>query len=227
MQETKTKIETKFGKSSAKALVRDSEYGFNVDLFNLYHELYNPGATADNPYFKQKYADLITIIKTVKPILYKHGFITYQEVKQPSVLSDGGSKLPLLKTILRHISGRCIEDDGIPLVCKNPADPQQQGSAITYARRYGIQSILGIVGDKDDDAQAASGKTEKDINRLKQEFTDTIHKSENKSMLDDFYLSYKDEIEALTKDDQKWFRDSYKERNKFIKESEVKNENSK
>ena len=46
-------------------------------------------------------------------------------------------------------------------------------------------------------------------------------------MLDDFYLSYKDEIEALTKDDQKWFRDSYKERNKFIKESEVKNENSK
>tara|TARA_R100000278_G_scaffold121934_1_gene106945 strand:+ start:20 stop:667 length:648 start_codon:yes stop_codon:yes gene_type:complete len=213
MPETKTKKETKLD-------------GFNMDLFNLYHELNNPGATADNPYFKNKYADLLTIIKTVKPILYKHGFILFQVVKQPSVLSDSGSKTPLLKTILRHISGESIEDEGVPLVCKNPADPQQQGSAITYARRYGMQSILGIVADTDDDGQAASGKTEKDINRLKQEFTDTIHESADKAMLDKLYLTYKDEIEALTKEDQKWFQNSYKEQIKFMKEREVKNANS-
>ena len=63
------------------------------------------------------------------------------------------------------------------------------------------------------------------VDRLS-EFTDNIHEATNKSMLDKLYLTYKDEIEALTKDDQKWFQNSYKEQIKFIKEREEKDADS-
>lgn len=43
------------------------------------------------------------------------------------------------------------------VLCAKPNDPQAYGSAITYARRYGLQSLLSIPSE-DDDANSASGK---------------------------------------------------------------------
>ena len=39
-------------------------------------------------------------------------------------------------------------------------DPQQMGSAITYARRYCAQAIAGICGGEDDDAEIATHSEE-------------------------------------------------------------------
>ena len=55
-----------------------------------------------------------------------------------------------------HSSGEWIEDGGVPLLCDNKANPQKMGSALTYSRRYGICSMLGLVGQDDDDAQFAT-----------------------------------------------------------------------
>jgi hypothetical protein len=42
------------------------------------------------------------------------------------------------------------------------ADPQAVGSAITYARRYALAAIVGIVADDDDDGNQAAGKSHKE-----------------------------------------------------------------
>lgn len=100
-----------------------------------------------NPHFKSKYADLATIIETVRPILSKHGLSVMQR-NQPNA---GGVTV---QTTLLHSSGEWIADDGLSVpASKN--DAQGFGSALTYTRRYGLASLLCIAQD-DDDGNAAS-----------------------------------------------------------------------
>ncbi len=79
-------------------------------------------------------------------LLNKHGLAVTQLVDNAV---DAGS----LTTMLMHESGEWISATQPLLLAK--ADPQGQGSAITYARRYGLMSMLGIVAEDDDDANAA------------------------------------------------------------------------
>ena len=39
-------------------------------------------------------------------------------------------------------------------------DPQAVGSAITYARRYALSAMIGIVSEEDDDGESAMGRTQ-------------------------------------------------------------------
>lgn len=103
---------------------------------------------AENPHFKSKFADLATIVEHTRPILFKHGFTV---VQAPSISEDGQ---PTLKTEVRWIGGGSIQSE--MLLCAAKQDPQAQGSAITYARRYAISAILGLVTEEDDDGNAAS-----------------------------------------------------------------------
>jgi hypothetical protein len=103
--------------------------------------------TADNPFFKSKYAPLEAVVEVTQPILTKHGLAVAQF---PTVL-DGE---PALKTILLHSSGQSISDT--MLLCAAKRDPQGQGAAITYARRFAFMSVLGLVADVDDDGNTAS-----------------------------------------------------------------------
>lgn len=104
--------------------------------------------SADNPYFKSKYADLASIIKEVEPILTKNG-LTFTQL--PSGQNE-------LVTILMHESGEFIQSSYTMIPAKN--DPQGLGSAITYQKRYALAAILGLkLEDEDDDGNAASGNT--------------------------------------------------------------------
>jgi hypothetical protein len=67
------------------------------------------------------------------------------------VLPDNNS---VLETTLYHTSGEWIS--GTQLVNPVKNDPQGLGSAITYARRYSLSAILGLVSDDDDDANTAT-----------------------------------------------------------------------
>ena len=100
-----------------------------------------------NTFFKSKYTSLDTITELIFPIMTKHNFAW---TTLPS-FNEAGE--PTLKYSLMHSSGDVIHGE-MKLVMK-AADPQGQGSAITYARRYAITSVLGIVGDADDDGNAA------------------------------------------------------------------------
>jgi hypothetical protein len=103
--------------------------------------------TNTNPHFKSKYADLAAVVEAVLPALHANGF----GLMQPPH-SDGD--IVEVETILVHESGGYIRSVLAMRPSKN--DPQGVGSAVTYARRYALQSIAGIAPE-DDDGNAASG----------------------------------------------------------------------
>jgi hypothetical protein len=63
---------------------------------------------------------------------------------------------PICETRLIHSSGQWMTT-WIPVIVDENANAQGWGSAITYARRYGVCTLLAIAADEDDDANAASG----------------------------------------------------------------------
>lgn len=116
-------------------------------------EVSNPKNSANNPFFKSKYAPLSEVINTTKPLLLKHGLSVLQS---PS----GDGENIIVTTILMHSSGEWIE--GEPLVLKaDKVTAQGAGSAITYGRRYAMSAILGISSEDDDDGNHATGNDEK------------------------------------------------------------------
>jgi len=100
----------------------------------------------DNPFFKSKYANLEEVIHCAKDALSDNGL----SVAQFPVTADSSAGVT---TLLMHESGQWIEDT-LLLKCSKQ-DPQGMGSAITYARRYAYQSVLGIPSE-DEDGQRAS-----------------------------------------------------------------------
>ena len=95
-----------------------------------------------NPFFKSKYFDVNALLEHVEPILQAYGLVLLQPIKDNVVLT----------IIVDSESGKQIES-GITL--PNLTDPQKLGSAITYYRRYTLQSLLGLQAE-DDDANKAS-----------------------------------------------------------------------
>lgn len=100
---------------------------------------------SENLHFKSKYADLGAVMDACMPALTKHGIA----VVQPMVSGELGHAV---KTVLLHESGESIETSVPLLFGKN--DMQGLGSAITYARRYGLMCLAGIAPE-DDDGNAA------------------------------------------------------------------------
>jgi hypothetical protein len=100
---------------------------------------------ANNPHFKKSYADLNAIIEAVEPILLENGLLLLQPIQGNSVCTQ----------IIDIDSGAKVES-----CMELPAglNPQQQGSAITYYRRYTLQSTLSLQA-VDDDGAAASKST--------------------------------------------------------------------
>jgi hypothetical protein len=100
---------------------------------------------ANNPHFKKSYADLNAIIEAVEPILLENGLLLLQPIQGNSVCTQ----------IIDIDSGTMVES-----CMELPAglNPQQQGSAITYYRRYTLQSTLSLQS-VDDDGAAASKST--------------------------------------------------------------------
>lgn len=116
-----------------------------ADLLAAQMEMPALQKSAINPHFGNRFVPLDDLIPAVLPILNKHNLVL---VQQPTV-ADGQ---PALRTVLLHTSGEVLEST--MLLQPTKADPQQQGSAITYARRYALLSWLGLVADEDDDGEA-------------------------------------------------------------------------
>ena len=123
---------------------------FSSDLVAALAELRTLGQDGSNPHFKSRYLTLQTLIEGVRPILARHHLALLQPVT-----ADGNSVT--VTTVILHASGAKF-DSSLTLTATGPATPQALGSLISYARRYGAGSLLGIVSDPDadDDANAAS-----------------------------------------------------------------------
>ena len=124
-----------------------TDNNFHADLVAALSEIPNPPMTQINPHFRSKFSSLKDCVNTIKPILSKHGIAVTQMVRH----GEAGDRVV---TRLVHRTGEFVEDGGVPL--SNTSDPQKMGSSMTYARRYGLLSICGVVGDPDDDGNKAS-----------------------------------------------------------------------
>lgn len=108
-----------------------------------------------NPHFKNKYTPLDVVLGQVIPLLNNNGFLLIQS---PSTLVNGvttrGDNTPTLTTRFIYTpTGEELTDH--MLLMPGREDPQGQGAAITYARRYAIMSILGLTSDEDDDGNSS------------------------------------------------------------------------
>jgi hypothetical protein len=100
----------------------------------------------NNPAFRTKYADLGAVQDACFPALHDNGFA----VLQPVGTDERGE---YVETILAHASGEKFSSR-IYLIL-NKRDMQGFGSAVTYARRYGLMALAGIAPEDDDGNGAA------------------------------------------------------------------------
>ena len=93
-----------------------------------------------------RYADLATILATVRPVLGAHGLALTQRTQ------IRGDAIVLL-TELRHASGEVLDSE-YPVAAIG-IKHQDMGGALTYARRYALCGLVGIAADEDDDGASA------------------------------------------------------------------------
>ena len=103
---------------------------------------------ASNPFFKSKYLDLGEILTNLEPLLETHKMLLLQPISEDTVCTQ----------IHDLESGQCVTS-----CIKLPqlTDPQKIGSAITYYRRYSLQSLLALQTDDDDANEASDNKPTK------------------------------------------------------------------
>jgi len=112
-----------------------------VDALNRFQEL-NISAlkSTDNTFFKSTYADLTSVIDAVNQGA-KYGLCFTQQVQYKNMVLD--------KQMVDNLK------DGTTNNNAEKDNPQKMGSAITYAKRYGLQALFGL--GQDDDANEATG----------------------------------------------------------------------
>ena len=121
------------------------ELNFYEKLSAVKSEVGRISKDSNNPFFKSKYFDINSLLMHVEPIIQKNGLLLLQPIQDN-----------IVKSIIFDTEGFSIES-GINLT--GITDPQKLGSAITYFRRYTLQSLLALQAE-DDDANLASKKTD-------------------------------------------------------------------
>ncbi len=107
-----------------------------------------PGASKDsaNPFFKSKYADLASVMQAIRAPFAQNNLSFIQGTGK----TEHGEIV--VTTRIMHSSGQWVECDTVLSPVKD--DPQGIGSAISYGKRYGLQSLAGVPS-VDDDGNAA------------------------------------------------------------------------
>lgn len=128
---------------------------FLQKLHNAKQSIKKVAKNSKNPHFKNNYADINALIEEVEPILLENRLLLLQPIEDGYVYT---------KII-------CIDSNDRTMSCmKLPeiTDPQKIGSAVTYYRRYTLQSLLSLQA-VDDDANLSSEAVKSQKQGLTQE----------------------------------------------------------
>jgi hypothetical protein len=150
---------------------------------------------SDNPFYKSKFADINDVIKTVKGALNANGITYLQPLKLTEV---AGKKVTVVETVLLHSSGEYMSSE-TEVVVKEGTDAQKFGASITYSRRFGLQSMIGLPAE-DDDGNKASGKklTTSPVNKTVSSTT----KKENKEPPKKSANSFRKSVKPVTQEEE-------------------------
>lgn len=136
-------------------------------LLEAQREIASIKRDSNNPFFHSKYFDINAILREVKPILNKHGLVLVQGLSSVAGLLS-------LDTRVYDETGKFISSE-CPIT--QMPDPQKQGSAITYFRRYALQSFLALEAE-DDDGNVASGNKAKVETKSVKKFMEDLEPTE-------------------------------------------------
>jgi len=175
-------METPIGKNIAAAFVK-AQRQFGPAL-----------KTSTNPHFRSKYADLSNCIEAVIDALNSNGIGLMQRTYE---CKDG----VMVETIFVHESGEVMEC-GLLHVPASKQDPQGYGSALTYARRYSLLAATGLAPE-DDDANAASRRTEIKSTVNESQIADLLAAMDEVTTIKELQQAYKDAYKA-TNGEQAW-----------------------
>lgn len=136
-----------------KEIEASAKQEFHKALLALHGDIDAMTKDESNPFFKSKYVPLNKMLKILKPTMQKHGFI----LSQPTDVANGPNGLQnVVFSIIVHAPTGVSESAKLGLPELN--DLQKLGGAITYARRYTLSALLGLI-EEDDDGNFSSGKT--------------------------------------------------------------------
>ena len=136
-----------------------------------------------NPFYKSKYFDINSLIGQLNPLLTKYGLLLLQPIEDQKV-----------KSIIYEIEGDGKVESSINL--PDIIDPQKLGSAITYYRRYTLQSLLALQAE-DDDGNKAITKIKPTLRykdnhgEITKEFQNALNGMKNGKTINDIQIHYK------------------------------------
>ena len=157
-------------------------------------------SVSENSHYKHRYASLTAIRDAVVPVLAEQGIATIQAIET----REYG---PVVVTKLLKNKDEIVSE--CPVIVGDRVTAQQFGSALTYARRYSLASIVGVASEEDDDANAANesgsgGKPKKAAPKqddpMRTEYTrikDGISKCVNAENLNAFWEAEKENTEKI------------------------------
>ena len=126
--------------------------------------------TAENPFFKSKFAPLPQIVEAAQPVLTSNGLVVSQDIIFVNEENGKDGVQDALSTLLFHTpSGEWKESVALLHLAKS--DPQAQASAVTYLRRYAYVTSLGLQVDKDDDGAKGTRGVEKEAEKKQEKNT--------------------------------------------------------
>jgi hypothetical protein len=105
---------------------------------------------AKNPHYRSNYATLDEVIRVAQEPLAEAGICVLEST---AVISE--NNMTVQKLELREVESGDSHQSTLPLICKDPSNPQQLKSAQTYARRMLWTAAAGLAPE-DDDGNAAS-----------------------------------------------------------------------
>lgn len=132
-----------------------------------------------NPFYNSKYFDINSLLKQVMPLLQKQELVLLQPIQDGQV-----------KSVIIDTDGGSVEST---MFLPEISDPQKLGSAITYYRRYTLQSLLALQAE-DDDANATVNEVKdnkKWLNLNTPEFSKAIEYLKNGGKITAIQSKYK------------------------------------
>jgi hypothetical protein len=133
-----------------------------------------------NPFYNSKYFDINSLLKQVTPLLQEEGLVLLQPIQDNQV-----------KSIIIDVNGGNIESS---MFLPEISDPQKLGSAITYYRRYTLQSLLALQAE-DDDGNATVNQLDevqkKWLNENSPEYTKALEYLKNGGNIKSIQSKYK------------------------------------
>lgn len=149
-------------------------------LLKVQSEIGSISKDTTNPFYNSKYFDINSLIKQVMPLLQKQELVLIQPIQDGQV-----------KSVIIDTKGGSIESS---MFLPEINDPQKLGSAITYYRRYTLQSLLALQAE-DDDGNATINQVsevQKDwLNENTPEFSKAIEYIKNGGKIQAIQAKYK------------------------------------